>query len=235
MRAWEMLEYAGLSSRHADRQRLAVCHAKLDDVGAVAFRTVDHDAVLAARRSDAHLRSSFDQSFSASRFTAGASDDVAEVPGLGFPGAWVKHSPPKRLRNASAVAVSGKQNRIWNCSASCRLRPRRTGMRRSRWNASISRKTLRKPPGVSARSTRCGKSRSFVRPTISRLRRVISPNPLRLSASLLGDRHPDPVIREKSQFRAQHDSLSLSPARDGTSLCLNFRPLAALFFWAAFF
>ena len=36
----EMLEYAGLSSRHADRQRLAVCHAKLDDVGAVAFRTV---------------------------------------------------------------------------------------------------------------------------------------------------------------------------------------------------
>jgi hypothetical protein len=27
-------------------------------------------------------------------------------------GAWVKHSPPKRLRNASAVAASGKQNRI---------------------------------------------------------------------------------------------------------------------------
>src|SRR5262245_552148 len=26
--------------------------------------------------------------------------------------AWVKHSPPKRLRNASAVAASGKQNRI---------------------------------------------------------------------------------------------------------------------------
>src|SRR5262249_42694012 len=38
-------------------------------------------------------------------------DDVAEVLGLGF-GAWVKHSPPKRLRNASAVAASGKQNRI---------------------------------------------------------------------------------------------------------------------------
>src|SRR5262249_32946082 len=36
--------------------------------------------------------------------------DVAEVLGLGF-GAWVKHSPPKRLRNASAVAASGKQNR----------------------------------------------------------------------------------------------------------------------------
>src|SRR5262249_39791408 len=31
--------------------------------------------------------------------------------------------------------------------------------------------------GGSASSTRCGKSRSFVRPTISRLRRVISPNP----------------------------------------------------------
>ena len=46
-----------------------------------------------------------------------------------------------------------------------------------RWNVSISRKTLRKPPGGSASSTRCGKSRSCVRPTISRLRRVISPNP----------------------------------------------------------
>src|SRR6516162_579450 len=98
----------------------AICHAKLDDVGAVAFRTVDHDAVLAARRSDAHLRGSFDQSSSASRFTAGASDDVAEVRGVGFPGAWVKHSPPKRLRSASAVAVSEKQNRIYDCSTSCR-------------------------------------------------------------------------------------------------------------------
>src|SRR5262249_12452437 len=47
--ALEMLEYAGLSSRHADRQRLAVCHAKLDDIGAVGLRTVDHNAVLAAR------------------------------------------------------------------------------------------------------------------------------------------------------------------------------------------
>src|SRR5262245_17696895 len=54
-------------------------------------------------------------------------------------------------------------------------------MRRSRWNASISRKTLRKPSGGSASSTRCGKSRSFLRPMISRLRRVISPN--RLSAA----------------------------------------------------
>src|SRR5215470_6610490 len=64
-------------------------------------------------------------------------------------------------------------------------------MRRSRWNVSISRKTLRKPPGGSASSTRCGKSCSFAKPVISRLRRVISPNPLRLSASLLGDRHYD--------------------------------------------
>ena len=36
------------------------------------------------------------------------SDDVAEVRGLGFAGVWVKHSPPKRLRNASIW----KQNRI---------------------------------------------------------------------------------------------------------------------------
>ena len=47
---------------------------------------------------------------SASRVTAGASADVAEIRCLGFPGAWVKHSPPKRLRNASAVVASGKQN-----------------------------------------------------------------------------------------------------------------------------
>jgi hypothetical protein len=50
-------------------------------------------------------------------------------------------------------------------------------MRLSRWNASISRKTLRKPPNGTASSTRSGKSRSFVRPMISRLRRVILPNP----------------------------------------------------------
>src|SRR6516225_10158809 len=78
-----MLEYAGLSSRHADRQRLAVCHAKLDDIGAVALGAVNHDAVLAARRSHAHRRRSFDESSSASGFTAGASDDVAELRGLG--------------------------------------------------------------------------------------------------------------------------------------------------------
>ena len=56
-------------------------------------------------------------------------------------------------------------------------------MRRSRWNASISWKTLRKPHGGSANSTKYGKSRSFIRPTISRLRRVISPNPPTLLVS----------------------------------------------------
>src|SRR5215470_9216391 len=78
-------------------------------LGSTLGATVDHDAVLAARRSHAHLRRSFDQSSSASRLTAGASDDVAEVRGLGFASAWVKHSPPKRLRNASAVAVSTRE------------------------------------------------------------------------------------------------------------------------------
>jgi hypothetical protein len=48
------------------------------------------------------------------------------------------------------------------------------------------RKVLRKPPGGGASSTRCRKSRSFVRPTISRLRRVISPNPLPPRASQPG-------------------------------------------------
>src|SRR5262245_27666065 len=38
---------------------------------------------------------------------------------------------------------------------------------------------------------------------------------------------PPPVIRETSQFHAQNDSLSLSPAHDGISLHLNFRVLAA--------
>src|SRR5262245_11406523 len=55
-----------------------------------------------------------------------------------------------------------------------------------------------------------------------------------LRASLL-DAVVAPVTREKSQFRAQHDSLSLSPAHDGTSLYLNFRALAALLLWAAYF
>jgi hypothetical protein len=45
-----------------------------------------------------------------SRFTAGACDAVAEV-ALGFPGAWVKHSPPKRLRNPYVPAAAD-----WNAS-----------------------------------------------------------------------------------------------------------------------
>src|SRR6266516_7577360 len=49
-------------------------------------------------------------------------------------------------------------------------------MRRSRWNASISSKTLRKPSGGSTSSTRCGKSRSFIYPVISDLRRLICPS-----------------------------------------------------------
>src|SRR5262249_7956619 len=95
----------------------------------------------------------------------------------------VKLSQPKRLLNASAVAASGKQNRIWIGLTSYRLRPRRTGMRRSRWNAPICSKTSRKPSGGSASSTRCGKSRSFVSRTNSLLRRVISPDPLPPRAS----------------------------------------------------
>jgi hypothetical protein len=55
-----------------------------------------------------------------------------------------------------------------------------------------------------------GKSCSFARPAISRLRRVILPNPLRPRVCRCR-RSCRPVIREKSQFRAQHDSLSLSP------------------------
>src|SRR5262249_649959 len=106
----KMPDHGCLGSWDRDRQRLACGRSELNDVGAVILRPVDHDPVLAARRSTAHLRRSFDQSSSASRFTAGTSDDL--VRGLDFPGAWVKHSPPKRLRNASAVAVSGKQNRI---------------------------------------------------------------------------------------------------------------------------
>src|SRR6516162_8645884 len=59
-------------------------------------------------------------------------------------------------------------------------------MRRSRWNASISSKTPRKPSGGSTSSTRCGKSRSVVRRMFSRLRpRVILPNPPRPRASPL--------------------------------------------------
>ena len=61
--------------------------AKLDDVGAVGLGAIDHDAVLAARRSHAHLRRSFDQSSSASPFTAGA---------------WPLFGPSKTIRGVVA-------------------------------------------------------------------------------------------------------------------------------------
>src|SRR5262245_10630147 len=141
----------------------------LDDAFAVRCRSIDAEGEVSSRVVISVLIPFF-LGFALHRF---ASDGPTELRRLGFPGPWVKHSPPKRLRNTSAVAVSVKQNRIWNWSTSCRFRPRRPGMRRSRWNASISRKTLRKPPGGNVSSTRCGKSRSFVRPMISRLRRVI--------------------------------------------------------------
>ena len=95
----------------------------------VTLRPDDHGPSLARH---CHFFLPSTSSSSASRFTADASDDVAEVGGLGFPGVWVRHSPPKRLRNASALAASGNQNRIWNCTTSSRFRPRQTGMRRSR-------------------------------------------------------------------------------------------------------
>src|SRR5262249_42845110 len=46
--------------------------------------------------------------------------------------------------------------------------------------------SLRKPPGGIRRFLPRQRFLSFVRPMISRLRRVILPNPLRLPASLLG-------------------------------------------------
>ena len=44
-----------------------------------------------------------------------------------------------------------------------------------------------------------------------------------------------PVTREKSQFPAQHDSPSLSPVHDGTSLYLTSEPWPPLSFGAAYF
>src|SRR5262249_21374756 len=69
----EMPDHGRLGSWDRDCQRLACGRSELNDVGAVILRPVDHDPVLAARRRHAHLRRSFDQSSSASRFTAGAS------------------------------------------------------------------------------------------------------------------------------------------------------------------
>src|SRR5262249_55860563 len=97
-------DHRRLACRDRDCQRLARSRSELDDIGPIALRAEDHDPVVASH----YRRLVLCYSSSASRFTAGASDDVAEVRSLGFPGAWVKHSPPKRLRNASAVAVSRK-------------------------------------------------------------------------------------------------------------------------------
>ena len=64
----------------------------LHDAFAVRCPSIDAEGKVSSQR--AHL---LPHSSSSSRYTAGG---------------WVKHSPPKRLRNASAVAASGKQNRI---------------------------------------------------------------------------------------------------------------------------
>src|SRR5262249_10663663 len=66
----EMPDHCRLTPRDRDRERLACGRSELNDVVAVILRPVDHDPVLAARRSHAHLRRSFDQSSSASRVTA---------------------------------------------------------------------------------------------------------------------------------------------------------------------
>jgi hypothetical protein len=97
---------------------------------------------------------------------------------------WVGHA-----HATEAIAECIRRPRVREAKSNigllafCRFRPRRAGMRRARQNASKSRKTPRKPPGGRASSTRCGKSRSFARPTASRLRRLIWSNPPRPRAS----------------------------------------------------
>jgi Tripartite tricarboxylate transporter TctA family len=56
---------------HANFERLAAGRSKLHDIRAIVLRPVDHDAVLATRRSHAHRHLSLPQSSSASRITAG--------------------------------------------------------------------------------------------------------------------------------------------------------------------
>jgi hypothetical protein len=46
----KILQHAGLSSGHADRQRFTVRDSKLDDMRAVGLPAVDHDAVLGVHR-----------------------------------------------------------------------------------------------------------------------------------------------------------------------------------------
>jgi hypothetical protein len=50
-----------------------------------------------------------------------------------------------------------------------------------------------------------------------------------------GPGRPPLVIQQTAQLRAQNDSLSFSPAHDGSSLHLNFRVLAALSLGPAYF
>src|SRR5262249_3353761 len=66
----KMPDHPCFAAGDRDCQRLACGRSELNDVVAVILRPVDHDPVLAARRSHAHLRRSFDQSSSASRVTA---------------------------------------------------------------------------------------------------------------------------------------------------------------------
>jgi hypothetical protein len=40
-------DHRSLGSRYRNRQRLALGRPKLDNVGAISFRAIDHDAVLA--------------------------------------------------------------------------------------------------------------------------------------------------------------------------------------------
>jgi hypothetical protein len=50
-----------------------------------------------------------------------------------------------------------------------------------------------------------------------------------------GPGRPPLVIQQTAQLRAQNDSLSFSPAHDGSSIHLNFRVLAALSLGPAYF
>jgi hypothetical protein len=71
-------------------------------------------------------------------------------------------------------------------------------MRCSRWKASNSKKALRNPPGGTVSSTRCGKSRSFARPRLSRLRRLIWSNP---APTLASPPYITPLTKEAGWWR----------------------------------
>ena len=83
-------------------------------------------------------------------------------------------------------------------------------------------------------------------PTVTTCKANTGKTPRFLRFTELGDKcgadqlamtgRPASVIREKSQFRAQDDSLSLSPrSMTAPSLYLTSEPRAALFLWAAYF